>query len=162
LDFWRYQAKLSNWLLGRHFAMIVYTYNLWLVGFSIAISFMSTFTGLILTRNLSAQPPAQKQVRIIMAAIALGGGIWSMHFVAMLSMRFGIPVFYEAIETVGSALIAILLAGSALLILHFGRRTRVSIAVSGTILGLGIVGMHFVGLSAIASKPSLRQAGWPW
>ena len=129
--------------------MIVYTYNHWLVGMSVIISLMSAFTGLTLTRGLSLQSQGQKQVRIIMAAIALGGGIWSMHFVAMLAMRFSIPVFYQVIETVASALIAILLSGSALLILHFGRRTRVSIVLAGTILGLGIVIMHFVGLSAI-------------
>ena len=129
--------------------MIVYTYNHWLVGMSVIISLMSAFTGLTLTRGLSLQSQGQKQVRIIMAAIALGGGIWSMHFVAMLAMRFSIPVFYQVIETVASALIAILLSGSALLILHFGRRTRVSIVLAGTILGLGIVSMHFVGLSAI-------------
>jgi diguanylate cyclase len=129
--------------------MIAYTYNFWLVGISVLVSMMSAFTGLSLTRNLSAQPVGQRQVRIIMAAIALGGGIWSMHFVAMLAMRFGVPVFYEVIETVASALIAILLAGIALLILHFGRRTQAALMTSGTILGLGTVAMHYVGLSAI-------------
>ncbi|MGL6210702.1 MAG: MHYT domain-containing protein, partial [Paracoccaceae bacterium] len=91
-------------------AMIVFTYNLWLVALSVAISMMSAFTGLSLTRGLSGQSVGQRQVRIIMAAIALGGGIWSMHFVAMLAMRFGVPVFYEVIETVASALMAMLLA----------------------------------------------------
>jgi len=130
--------------------MIVFTYNYWLVGLSVVISMMSAFTGLSLTRGLSMLPLGTRQLRIVMAAIALGGGIWSMHFVAMLAMRFGVPVYYEVIETVASALIAILLAGIALLILHFGRRTRRAIALAGTILGLGIVGMHYVGLSGIA------------
>jgi len=129
--------------------MIVYTYNYWLVGLSVVISMMSAFTGLSLTRGLSAVSLGARQVRIVMAAIALGGGIWSMHFVAMLAMRFGVPVFYEVIETIASALIAILLAGLALLILHFGRRNRFAIVVAGTILGLGIVCMHYVGLSGI-------------
>lgn len=140
--------------------MIVFTYNFWLVGLSVVISMMSAFTGLTLTRGLRAVSLGARQVRIVMAAIALGGGIWSMHFVAMLAMRFGVPVFYEVIETVASALIAILLAGLALLILHFGRRDRVSIAVAGTILGLGIVGMHYVGLSAIEGcAPVYRPFG---
>ena len=129
--------------------MIVFTYNYWLVGLSVIISMMSAFTGLSLTRGLSTVSVGVRQVRIVMAAIALGGGIWSMHFVAMLAMRFGVPVFYEVIETVASALIAILLAGLALLILHFGRRNRFAIVVAGTILGLGIVSMHYVGLSGI-------------
>ncbi len=129
--------------------MVVYTYNLWLVLASILIALMATFTGLSLTRGLSAVAIGPRQVRIVMAAIALGGGIWSMHFVAMLAMRFGIPVSYELILTIASALIAILLAGVALLIMHFAHRTRTAMATSGAILGIGIVVMHYVGLSAI-------------
>jgi diguanylate cyclase len=129
--------------------MVVYSYNLWLVLASILIALMATFTGLSLTRGLSAVAIGQRQLRIGMAAIALGGGIWSMHFVAMLAMRFGIPVYYEMILTVASALIAILLAGVALLIMHFAPRTRGAMGLSGAILGIGIVVMHYVGLSAM-------------
>lgn len=128
---------------------VVYSYNLWLVLASILIALMATFTGLSLTRGLSALAIGQRQLRIVMAAIALGGGIWSMHFVAMLAMRFGRPVYYEMILTVASALIAILLAGVALLIMHFAPRTRGSMALSGAILGIGIVVMHYVGLGAM-------------
>jgi NO-binding membrane sensor protein with MHYT domain len=140
--------------------MVVFSYNAWLVGLSVVLSLMSAFTGLSLTRGLRSVSLGARQVRIVMAAIALGGGIWSMHFVAMLAMRFGVPVFYEVIETVASALIAILLAGLALLILHFGPRTRAAILAAGTILGMGIVGMHYVGLSAIEGcRPVLQPLG---
>lgn len=139
--------------------MILFTYNYGLVALSVVISMMSAFTGLWLTRGLRNLPLAARQVRIVMAAIALGGGIWSMHFVAMLAMRFGVPVFYEVIETVASALIAILLAGLALLILHFGRRDRRAIVLAGTILGLGIVAMHYVGLSGIDGCAPVYE---PW
>jgi diguanylate cyclase len=134
---------------GRSATMVLYTYNLWLVLASILIALMATFTGLSLTRGLSAVAIGQRQLRIVMAAIALGGGIWSMHFVAMLAMRFGVPVYYEMILTIASALIAILLAGVALLIMHFAVRTRAAMAMSGAILGIGIVVMHYVGLSAM-------------
>jgi diguanylate cyclase len=134
---------------GTTATMVVYTYNLWLVLASILIALMATFTGLSLTRGLSTLAIGQRQLRIVMAAIALGGGIWSMHFVAMLAMRFGTPVYYEMILTIASALIAILLAGVALLIMHFAPRTRGAMAASGAILGIGIVVMHYVGLSAM-------------
>ena len=77
---------------GTTATMVVYTYTTWLVLASILIALMATFTGLSLTRGLSTVAIGQRQLRIGMAAIALGGGIWSMHFVAMLAMRFGIPV----------------------------------------------------------------------
>jgi diguanylate cyclase len=85
----------------------------------------------------------------VLAAILLGGGIWTMHFVAMLAMRFDIPVAYELVRTIASALIAILIAGTSLLIMHFAPRRRATIGASGALLGIGIVAMHYVGLSAI-------------
>ena len=137
--------------------MSLFTYNPGLVLLSVVISMMSAFTGLSLTRGLSAKTIGQRQARIIMAAIALGGGIWSMHFVAMLAMRFPVPVFYEVIETVASALTAILMSGLALLILHFGRRSQAAIQLAGMIPGLGIVGMHFIGLSVIKGCSPVNQ-----
>lgn len=155
----RAQGAGGAWT-GNATQMILYTYTQWLVVLSVVIALMSSFTGLSLTRGLSELPVGARQARIAMAAIALGGGIWSMHFVAILAMRFNVPVYFELIETVASALIAILLAGLSLLIMHFGRRTRAAIGASGTILGVGIVAMHYVGLSAIEGcVPVYRPAG---
>ncbi len=129
--------------------MVLYTYSLWLVAGSVAVALMATFTGLTLTRGISALPLNTRQLRIVLSAILLGGGIWSMHFVAMLAMRFDTPVAYELVRTVASALIAILLAGIALLVMHFAPRRPLTIAAAGAVLGIGIVVMHYVGLSAI-------------
>ena len=72
-----------------------------------------------------------------------------MHFVAILAMRFGIPVYFDVSETVASALIAILLACLALLIVHFTQPSKAMITLAGAILGVGITAMHYVGMSAI-------------
>ena len=137
--------------------MILYTYDPWLVLASVVISMMAAFTGLTLTQGLSRLTRGQRQARIVMAAIALGGGIWSMHFVAMLSMRFPVPVYYDILPTTASALIAILLAGVALLLMHFGPRTRPRMGLAGAILGTGIVTMHYVGLNAIEGCQPVYQ-----
>jgi NO-binding membrane sensor protein with MHYT domain len=139
--------------------MIVYTYSLWLVAGSVAVALMATFTGLTLTRGIQALPLNIRQLRIVMAAILLGSGIWSMHFVAMLAMRFDVPVAYELVRTIASALIAILLAGIALLTMHFAARRPATIAASGAVLGIGIVAMHYVGLSAIEGCLPLVSPG---
>ena len=129
--------------------MIVYTYSPWLVVLSVVIALMASFTGLSMTRGLSYVSVGQRQLRVALSSVALGGGIWSMHFIAILAMRFNVPVYFEIGGTVASALFAILLAGLALLIMHFGVRTRAKAMLSGAILGVGIVAMHYVGLSAI-------------
>ena len=137
--------------------MILYTYDPWLVLASVAISMMAAFTGLTLTQGLSRLTRGQRQARIVMAAIALGGGIWSMHFIAMLSMRFPVPVYYDILPTTASALIAILLAGVALLLMHYGPRTRPRMGLAGAVLGTGIVTMHYVGLNAIEGCEPVYQ-----
>ncbi|SIO41346.1 MHYT domain-containing protein, NO-binding membrane sensor [Rhodovulum sp. ES.010] len=140
--------------------MLVYVYDYRLIAASVVISMMAAFTGLALTRGLSAVSEGVRHLRIAMAAIALGGGIWTMHFVAMLAMRFEVAVYYEALPTVASVLIAILLAGLALILMHFGRRTGPRMALSGAVLGLGIVIMHYTGLSAIEGcRPVYGLAG---
>ena len=140
-------------------AMIVYTYSPWLVVLSVLIALMASFTGLSMTRGLSRQSVGQRQLRIALSSVALGGGIWSMHFLAILAMRFNVPVYFDIGETVASALFAILLAGLALLIMHFGVRTRGKAMVSGAILGVGIVAMHYVGLSAITGCLPVYSTG---
>jgi NO-binding membrane sensor protein with MHYT domain len=97
------------------------------------------------------QPPARKR-EIAKAAIALGGGIWAMHFIAMLSMRMSRELTYAALPTLGSVLVAILITGVGLLILHFGERTPRKIGLAGVLMGLGIVSMHYLGMSAIGGK----------
>ncbi|SEK30743.1 MHYT domain-containing protein, NO-binding membrane sensor [Roseovarius azorensis] len=126
-----------------------FTHNPWLVAASLSISLVAAFTGFSLTRGIAAQPVALRKLSVTMAAIALGGGIWSMHFVAMLGLQLPIPIYYDAAITLGSALVAILMVGIALLILHFHRRTALTLTLAGTITGLGIVAMHYLGMTGL-------------
>jgi NO-binding membrane sensor protein with MHYT domain len=72
-----------------------------------------------------------------------------MHFVAMLGMRLPVAFYYDALTTLISALVAILMAGIALLILHFPARSPRTITTAGIVVGLGIPLMHYIGMSGI-------------
>jgi diguanylate cyclase len=132
--------------LGGDSPLLDVTHNPWLVLASIAVAMMAGFTGLSLTHGASARPVAERKAVLAMSAVALGGGIWSMHFVAMLGMQLPYPFYYDALVTLLSALIAILMAGVALLLLHFRQRTPRVIVAAGAVLGVGIAAMHFVGM----------------
>ena len=99
---------------------------------------MASFTGLTLTRGPADLGAAQRKQRIVMASIAMGGGIWSMHFIAILGVRLPILYYYDALMTMVSALVAILMVGIALLVLHFRARTLANIVIAGIIVGMGI------------------------
>lgn len=129
--------------------MLEFSHNLWLVALSLAVILMAGFTGLSLTQGASKMAPAQRKLRLAMSAVSLGGGIWSMHFVAMLGLELPIVFFYDGLTTLISALVAVLMTGVALLVVHFGDRTPVKITLAGAIVGVGIPIMHYLGMSGM-------------
>ncbi len=131
------------------YLLIAISHNLVLVVASIAVSLVAAFTGLALTNSIASLPDAKRKMLVVMSAFIIGGGIWSMHFVAMLAHEFAVPVYYDSLQTLGSALIAILVVGAALLMLHFSKRTPNVLVLSGLLLGAGVIVMHYVGMLAI-------------
>ena len=120
-----------------------------LIAMSCVVALVAGFTGLSLTRDLSDKPMFEKKISIALAAVALGGGIWAMHFVAMLGLQLPILFFYDAAITLVSALTAILLVGVALILLHFAERTPTIITLAGAVVGVGILVMHYIGMAGL-------------
>ncbi|MCG7574122.1 LytTR family transcriptional regulator DNA-binding domain-containing protein [Phaeobacter sp. CNT1-3] len=125
------------------------SHNTFLVLMSCLIALVAGFTGLSLTRSLASKPMFEKKASIALASVALGGGIWAMHFVAMLGLQMPILFYYDAAITLVSALTAILIVGAALILLHFVERTPLTIALAGGIVGLGILTMHYIGMAGL-------------
>lgn len=127
---------------------------------SLAVAMMAGFTGLSLTRGASKLPAGRRKAVVSMSAVALGGGIWSMHFVAMLGLQLPFVFYYDALITLVSALVAILITGIALLVLHFVPRSKASITGAGVIIGTGIPVMHYIGMSGMElCRPVYTPAG---
>jgi len=120
-----------------------------LVVMSCVVALVAGFTGLSLTRDLASKPMFQKKAAVALASIALGGGIWAMHFVAMLGLQMPILFYYDAAITLVSALSAILLVGAALILLHFVQRTPAIITFAGGIVGVGVLVMHYIGMAGL-------------
>lgn len=129
--------------------MLEVTYHYGLIAASLAVAMMAGFTGFSLMRGASSLSIDRRKQVTAYASVALGGGIWSMHFVAMLGMQLPIQFYYDSLITLISALIAILVVGLALLLLHFRPRTSRTKFVAGTIIGFGILMMHYTGMSGI-------------
>ena len=139
---------------------LTYSHNHNLVLLSLILAVVSAFTGFTITENLSAKTLLQRKISVSMAAVALGGGIWSMHFVAMLGLNLPVMVFYDAAITLASALIAILIVAVALMILHFFVRTSITIVLAGCIVGAGILLMHYIGMAGLQlCKPIYTAQG---
>lgn len=126
-------------------------YSPLLVAGSIAAATMASFTALRLTSSLHGLGAHQRKIRVTESALALGVGIWCMHFIGMLAVKLPLDLSFEPLKTLASALIAVLVTGAGFLLLHFGRRSHGRIWVAGTLTGLGIVSMHYLGMSAVSN-----------
>ena len=128
---------------------MIVTYDPFLVLLSVLIAICGGYTCFHLMDRLTRLYGASWKSTILAAALAIGGGIWSMHFVAMLAMNMPDTVSYNLQETLLSALIAIGVTAIALYLVTFRKATAHMTVVSGILLGIGISAMHYVGMAAI-------------
>ena len=75
-----------------------------------------------------------------------------MHFIGMLAVTLPFVVSYDPLLTLSSMLLAILITGCGLLLLHFGERTNLRILAAGTFTGVGIAAMHYTGMAATSAN----------
>jgi NO-binding membrane sensor protein with MHYT domain len=126
-----------------------FTYNTGLVALSIAVAMLGSFTGLVMTTGIRDAGRAEVNLRIVLGALGIGGGIWSMHFISMLAVMLPIQLSYDVAETATSAVIAIIFTAIALAIVSSRIFGRATLPVSALFLGCGIGGMHYLGMHAI-------------
>lgn len=126
-------------------------YDGYVVVVSIAVAMFSSFVALATVPLIFTSNDRQRNLLWSLAfGVSMGTGIWSMHFIAMLAFHLPVPVHYNAILTVSSLLLAIV--ASALAIMPFRSRGEISFSKAvliGTMMGLGISGMHYMGMAAM-------------
>src|SRR5260370_18114204 len=71
------------------------TYDPYLVALSILVACLASYTALDLGRHVEAARGLARRVWLVAAAIAMGGGIWSMHFIGMLAFVMPTPMSYD-------------------------------------------------------------------
>jgi NO-binding membrane sensor protein with MHYT domain len=116
-----------------------------------AMAFLGSLLGLTCTAYARAATTSGRRSRwLLIASFSIGGGIWLMHFMAMLG--FDIPatqVRYNVPLTVSSAALAIGVVGVGLLIVSSGRRAVWKILLGGVFTGTGVATMHYTGMAAM-------------
>jgi diguanylate cyclase len=84
---------------------------------------------------------------------AMGIGIWSMHFIGMLAFGLPIPMAYEPKATIASLFIGIGVAAFALYVVSRNTLRAPRLALAGSVMGLGIAAMHYLGMAALEIAP---------
>ncbi len=83
-----------------------------------------------------------------------GGGVWSLHFIAMLGFMPGIAVSYDIGETGWSIVIAVLGAFAGFGVALSRLPVVVRVVCGATLLTASIGGMHYVGVAAMRLQGS--------
>ena len=127
-----------------------------LVALSVAVAIFTAYVALDLAgRQRSAVRESARLAWLGAAAVAMGGGIWSMHFIAMLALIIPVTVAYDLTITLASLALPILVTGGALALTVRDGLTWRRLILSGLLMGGGIVLMHYVGMAAIAMDGSI-------
>lgn len=133
------------------------TYNPLGVVLSYFVAAFASYAALLLANDLvKAKTLLERRLLHCGGAFALGAGIWSMHFIGMLSFRMRLALEYDPWLTLISLLIAIGVAYGALSIAARDRLSVRQILVGGVLLGFGICAMHYTGMAAMNMDADLR------
>jgi len=137
--------------------VVMGTYNPVLVFLSVLIAIFASYTALDLAGRIHASDGWTRRLWLATAAVAMGGGIWAMHFVAMLAFSMpGMVVGYDPGLTVISLLLAIAVTGIGFVVISRAPHSPVAIAAAGLFMGLGVLGMHYMGMAAMRMAADLR------
>jgi len=125
------------------------TYDLHLVALSFAVAWLASYTALDLAGRIRASEGSARGVWLATAAISMGGGIWSMHFIAMLAFLMPMVVTFDVGLTVLSLVVAIVVTGGGFYVISIRRVTALHLSLGGVFMGIGIVAMHYTGMAAM-------------
>src|SRR4051794_19152022 len=125
------------------------TYDPYLVALSILVAALASYTALDLGGRVAAARGLARRVWLAAAAITMGGGIWSMHFVAMLAFIMPTPMSYDIGLTTLSLVVAIFVTGGGFYVISRKSASLLRLVFSGIFMGLGIVTMHYTGMAAM-------------
>ncbi|MER7786819.1 MHYT domain-containing protein [Streptomyces sp. NPDC097640] len=94
---------------------------------------------------------------LALGAASLGCGIWTMHFIAMTGFSVRqTPVTYDVPLTVLSLMVAIVVVSAGVFIVGYRGAAPATLTVAGTITGLGVAAMHYLGMSAMRLNGVIR------
>ncbi len=131
------------------------SYHTGLVVLSILVAMLASYTALNLSCRVTQTKGRASLLWLVGGAVAMGGGIWSMHFIGMLAYSLPIRMSYDLTITVASLLVAIAVSAFALRIVARPTVSRTHFLIGGLLMGLGISAMHYTGMHALRMNPGI-------
>jgi len=135
-------------------------YDYFLVFLSFAIAILASYTAFLVSERISVKKAANKERRPVIWAVfgslALGAGVWTMHFIGMLAASIPTTISYDITITIYSLIPAVL----ASLVLLYNNTNHDNLfkqlLVRSIVMGSGIGLMHYIGMMAMRMDAIMR------
>ncbi|WP_300726593.1 bifunctional diguanylate cyclase/phosphodiesterase [Pseudomonas sp.] len=135
--------------------MVSASYSPALVFISLCVAILASYTALDLTGRIATSRGRTAYLWMTGGALAMGFGVWSMHFIGMLALSVPIELGYDVGLTLWSLLVAILSCGFALWLVSQPHLPALQLLIGALIMGAGISAMHYSGMAALRMQPGI-------
>ena len=136
-------------------AYLTSSYDPWVVVASILVASFASYVTLDLAKRVRTKDRGVALSWWIGGSIAMGTGIWSMHFVGMLAFSLPIALGYTKFLTFLSWIAAVAVSAIALAVASLGSLSVRRLAAGSLAMGAGICCMHYIGMAALDMAPGI-------
>jgi len=133
-----------------------YDYNE--VARSVLIAIVASYAALDLTGRVTAARGRVRLAWLSGGAIAMGIGIWAMHFKGMMAFHLPVPVEYHWPTVLASLLVAVLASAFALYVASRHKMGWREAFAGSVIMGAGIAGLHYIAMAAMRLPANTRYS----
>ncbi|MBL1263229.1 sensor histidine kinase [Methylomicrobium sp. RS1] len=124
-------------------------YDYGLVVLSIAIAGLASYAALSVAGRIRAADSRHKRrIWLLAGSLTMGGGVWAMHFIAMLALKLPVAISYDVKITILSTAPVVLSSGVMLEVISRPKISKL-ILLASLLMGLGIGAMHYIGMAAM-------------
>ncbi len=140
--------------------VLFHKYDTRLVVLSVLIAMCAAYAALDLSGRTAASRGRVRFAWIASGAVAMGLGIWSMHYIGMLALSLPVPVLYDLPTVLVSLLAAVFSSAVALWLVSRPHLRAGPVAVASLVMGAGISAMHYTGMAAMRLPAMCRYNAW--
>ncbi|MGF6524877.1 putative bifunctional diguanylate cyclase/phosphodiesterase [Variovorax sp. PvP013] len=127
----------------------------WIVAASLLIATLAAFVALDLAQRVRRADDRLDKVWWAVGSVAMGTGIWAMHFVGMLGFSLPIRLGFAGNLTLASWAVAVAASGIALWVSSQKDFSVKRLGIASLAMGAGICAMHYAGMAALDMAPGI-------
>jgi NO-binding membrane sensor protein with MHYT domain len=125
------------------------TYDYPLVALSVLIAIAASYAALTLAERVSMARNQARTAWLFGGAVAMGTGIWSMHYTGMIAYRLPVQVYCHVPTVLLSLLAAIVASFVALFAVSRPKMNALHVVAGSLLMAAGISAMHYIGMAAM-------------